>query len=176
MSATIDTRVKSSERDMIERGMQGQRLPRRYGAMAGFFGSLAIIAVVTIILMANGRPLFEAPILIASVMMGTSASGPLAIALGTVIHLVMGTALGVGFAIVMPPIYRVFWIVAGMIYGVAAFMVSALVVLPLFTPDIMAAQGSVGVLLIAHVVYGFILGVIGSTYGMFWGRSAVDAE
>ncbi len=165
----VENQAKTAQADIVARGMQGQRLPRRVGAISGFVGALVIIGVVTIILMANGVDLFTAPRIIASVMLGEGASGPLAIMLGTVIHLVVGTGLGFIFAAVMPPIYRVMWIVAGMIYGVVAFMFSALVVLPLFAPGYSAASETIGILLTAHVMYGFVLGVLGGTYGMFWG-------
>jgi len=170
MSTTVEARGKTSQSDAVARNMNGQKLPIRIGALSGFVGALAIIVVVTALLLANGVELFAAPRLIASVMIGAdNMGGPLPVFLGTVVHLVTGTVLGVVFALVMPPIYRVFWIVGGMIYGIGAFLFSALVVLPFFTPDVMAAQTSVGVLLTAHVVYGFILGTLGGTYGMFWG-------
>jgi hypothetical protein len=172
MSTTVNTRSNTAQSDAAARNMLGKKLPVRIGALSGLAGSIAIIVVVTAILLANGIELFAAPQLIASVMLGAGAEGVLAIFLGTVIHLFTGTALGVIFALVMPPIYRVFWIVGGMIYGIGAFLFSALVILPFFTPDVMAAQASVGVLLIAHVVYGFFLGTMGGTYGLFWGPKA----
>jgi hypothetical protein len=167
--ATMDSRVSSSEASMIERGMNGQRLPIRVGAVSGLVGATGIIAIVTVILLVNGVELFAAPRLIASVMYGADTTGVMPVIVGTLIHLVTGTALGAVFALLMPAIHRIFWMVGGMIYGIGAFMVSALVILPLFTPDSLAAQTSVGILLIAHVIYGFILGVLGGTYGWFWG-------
>lgn len=165
----VDSDITAGQRDVNARGMEGQKLPLSLGGVIGFVGALVIIAVVTVILVANGIALFTAPNIIASVLMGEGASGLFAVTLGTTIHLVVGTGLGIVFALLMPPIYRVMWIVAGMVYGMLAFMFSALVVLPFFTPGYDAAANTVGVLLIAHVMYGFVLGVLGGTYGMYWG-------
>ncbi|MEO0560633.1 MAG: hypothetical protein AAF125_00865 [Chloroflexota bacterium] len=167
--ATVNTTAKTSQASMMERGMAGQRLPLRIGALSGFAGSLGIIAIVTVLLVVNNVELFAAPRLIASVMLGTDTAGAFPIFLGTVVHLITGTALGALFAAVMPPIYRVIWIVAGMIYGILAALFSMFVVLPLFVPNIMAAQASIGLLIIGHVVYGFVLGTLGGTYGLYWG-------
>ncbi len=144
------------------------RLPRRVGAIAGLAGSLGIIAVITAVIVATGNSLFTAPRMIASVVFGSSVTGVLPVIVGTVIHLFTGTALGFIFAALMPPIYRTMWMVAGLIYGMIAFAVSTLVVLPLVSQMLTSSADNVFVLLVAHMVYGFILGIAGSTYGLWW--------
>ncbi len=150
-----------------EANMHG-RLPRRVGAIAGLVGSLGIIAVITAIIVATGNGLFTAPRIIASVVFGENVTGALPVIVGTVIHLFTGTALGFIFAALMPPIYRTMWMVAGLIYGMLAFAVSTLVVLPIISQMLTSSADNVFVLLVAHMVYGFILGIAGSTYGLWW--------
>lgn len=150
--------------------MRGQ-LSLREGAFSGFVGALGIILVVTAIIVSNGYSWFLAPRLIASAIYGSEVMGFMPILLGTAIHLVTGTLLGVAFAFVMPPIYRTMWMVAGLIFGIAAWGASTLLILPIIAPGMLDVAGGTadrGVLLIAHVVYGFILGMAGATNGMWW--------
>lgn len=159
--------VKTSQQWVEANNMQGS-LSRRAGAFAGFVGAIGIIAVVTIIVVATGNGLFTAPRLIAGVIYGENVSGLMPVVVGTGIHLVMGTVLGYIFAAIMPNIYRIMWMVAGLIYGLIAFAASALVILPIVDPGMVDGSANYFVLLVAHVVYGFVLGIAGATHGMFW--------
>lgn len=159
--------VDNPETRIDARNMRGS-LPRRVGAVAGFAGSLGIIVVVTILVVATGNDLFTAPLVIASVLYGEQISGFVPVLVGTSIHLLTGTLLGFGFAAIMPGIHRTMWMVAGLIYGMGAFVVSSLVVLPLINPVVMTNETNAFVFLLAHVVYGFILGIAGSTHGLWW--------
>lgn len=161
------TPIRSSAEWVESQNMRGA-LPRRVGALSGFVGSLGIIAIVTLIVAITGNDLFTAPRVIASVIYGEEVSGFFPVVVGTGIHLITGTVLGLVFAIIMPPIYRTMWMVAGLIFGFLAFIVSALVVLPLIDPVVMASEANYFVLLVAHMVYGFALGIVGSTYGLWW--------
>ena len=167
--AENNTQPQTRQADLIQRGIRGERLPITIGALSGLISALVVIVVMTVILVANGVGGFTTPRVIASVLMGSNTTGLDAVSLGTLIHLATGTILGVVFALLMPPIHRVMWIVAGMIYGIAAFMASALVVLPMFTPGYRAAAATIGVLLTVHVMYGAILGLLGGTYNLYWG-------
>ena len=167
VAPTDQTNIHTETAWMDSANMHG-RLPRRVGAVAGLIGSIGIIAVVTAVIVATGNGLFTAPRMIASVVFGANVMGIMPIIVGTLIHLFTGTALGFIFAALMPPIYRTMWMVAGLIYGMIAFAVSTLVVLPLVSQMLTSSADNVFVLLIAHMVYGFILGITGSTYGLWW--------
>lgn len=145
------------------------KLPVRAGVIAGFAGSLAIMVVVAGILVVGGRDIWTAARLIATVVYGPdAATGALPIIVGTVIHLITGSALGAIFARIVPCLPRGFWIVVGLLYGVAAWGVSSFVVLPVIAPPMIAADTNIYVLLIAHVVYGFAIGIAGASYGLWW--------
>ncbi len=161
------TPIQSSAQWVQAANMQGS-LPRRVGAIAGFAGSLGIIAIVTFIVALTGNDLFTAPRIIASVIYGENVSGFFPVVIGTGIHLVTGTVLGFIFAAIMPRIYRTMWMVAGLMFGFVAFIASALIVLPVIDPVVMTSSANYFVLLVAHMVYGFILGIAGSTYGLWW--------
>ncbi len=144
-------------------------LPTRAGMIAGFAGALAVIAVVTAVVVAVGEGLFTAPRVIASAIYGNMVTGFLPVVVGTLIHLVTGTLLGAGFAQVMPRVYRTLWMVAGIFYGIAAWIVSSVVVLPIIAPAVLS-EANYAVLLMAHIAYGAILGALAATYGLWWGR------
>jgi hypothetical protein len=144
-------------------------LPVRAGLMAGVAGSLSIMVVVAGILVLDGRDIFTAARLIATVVYGPEAAvGVIPIVIGTVIHLIMGGLLGAIFAWTLPRMPRGFWIVAGLIYGIGAWTVSSFIVLPVIAPPMIAADTNIHVLLIAHVAYGFIIGSAGASYGLWW--------
>jgi hypothetical protein len=163
----VETKSKTSQAWIEENNMIGN-LSRRAGAFAGFVGAVGIIAVVTVIVVLTGNSLFTAPRMIAGVIFGENVSGFMPVVIGTGIHLITGTVLGYIFAAVMPNIYRTMWMVAGLIYGLVAFAASALVVLPIVDPIMVEGTANYFVLLVAHVVYGFILGIAGATHGMWW--------
>ncbi|MEL6148503.1 MAG: hypothetical protein AAFV33_04485 [Chloroflexota bacterium] len=159
--------VDNPETRIDVRNMRGS-LPRRVGAISGLAGSLGIMVVVTILVVATGNDLFTAPLVIASVLYGEPITGFVPVLVGTGVHLLTGTVLGFIFAAVMPGIHRTMWMVAGLIYGMGAFVVSSLIVLPLINPVVMTDQTNAFVFLLAHVIYGFILGIVGSTHGIWW--------
>ncbi len=139
------------------------------GLIAGIFGSLGIMVVVTIILVLNGHDIWEAVRLIATVVYGPDAvigTGPIVI--GTIIHLMTGGILGIVFALLLPCMPRGIWVVAGLIYGFAAWIVSTFLILPLLAPPMIAADASVSILLLAHVAYGLILGLASASYKLWW--------
>ncbi len=139
------------------------------GITAGVFGSLSIMVVVAGILVLGGRDIFTAARLIATVVYGPDAAVGIApIIVGTVIHLITGGGLGAIFAIVVPRLPRAFWMVAGLVYGLAAWLASTFIILPVIAPPMIAADANINVLLFAHVVYGFVIGIAGTGYGLWW--------
>jgi hypothetical protein len=159
--------VQSSQTRLAAENMAGA-LPRRVGAVAGLFGSIGIVIAITAVIVATGNGLFTAPRVIASVIFGSNMTGVFPVIAGTIINLVLGTVLGYVFAVIMPPIHRTMWMVAGLLYGILAFIGSSVILLPILAPDVMADSVNWFVLLLGNMVYGFILGVAGSTYGIWW--------
>lgn len=145
------------------------KLPVRAGLVAGVVGSLSIMVIVTALLVITGRDIWTAARLIATVVYGPdAAAGVMPIVVGTIIHLVMGGVLGAIFGRIVPCLPRGFWLVPGLMYGIAAWGVSSFVVLPVIAPPMIQADANINVLLLAHVVYGFTLGLAGATYGLWW--------
>jgi|GEM_PF-2690278 len=145
------------------------KLPARAGFIAGVFGSLIIIIVVTGIVMLNGSDIWMAARLIATVVYGPDAMvGAAPIVIGTIIHLTTGGVLGLIFARIVPRLPRGFWMVVGLGYGVIAWALSTFIILPVLAPPMIAAAANVSVLFIAHIIYGFVLGLAGAGYELWW--------
>jgi hypothetical protein len=139
------------------------------GLIAGLAGSIAIIVVITGVLLVTGRDIGTAARLIATFVYGPDpGTGVGPIIVGTVLHLLTGAVFGAIFARVVPSLPRSVFIIAGLIYGILTWFVSSYAILPIVAPLMVAADVNVGVLLIAHVVYGFTLGIVAATYGLWW--------
>lgn len=162
MQESIKVSSGTSTKAMVANDLNG-RLSRRDGAVAGLIGAVIMMAVIGGIVLATGYSLFTAPVAIASIVFGEGASGMFPIVVGTIIHLATGTALGYLFAALMPSIHRTMWLVAGLIYGILAWGFSTVVILPLLSQSAVPTD-TFGPLLIAHVLYGFTLGVAGNVY------------
>lgn len=129
------------------------------GLVAGFISSLSIIVVVTAILVLTGNDIWTAARLIATSVFGDAVgSGWPPVAVGTAIHLFTGTFFGGLFAGLVPRMPANFYVVAGIIYGLLVWMVMGLVVLPLGAQLLVASRVNVAMLLLAHIIYGFVLG------------------
>jgi hypothetical protein len=145
------------------------RLPIHAGLIAGIAGALSIMVVVTGVLLVSGNDIWTAVRLIATFVYGPKAGADVApIIVGTIIHLITGGALGAVFAALLPCLPRSIWFVAGLIYGLGAWLVSSFMILPLVAPLLVATDINIGVLLIAHVAYGFTLGLAGASYELLW--------
>ena len=145
------------------------KIPIRAGVVAGLFGALSIIVVVTAILLFNGKDIGMAARLIATTVYGSDAMvGFMPIIIGTIIHLVMGSLLGAIFARLIPRMPRAIWILAGIGFGTAAFVISTFIVLPLIAQPMIAEDANKSILLIAHMIYGAVLGLGGAGYQLWW--------
>lgn len=145
------------------------KLSVRAGLIAGIAGSLSIMVVVAGILVLNGRDIFTAARLIATVVYGPEAAfGVAPIIVGTLVHLITGGVFGAVFAWLIPCLPRGFWIVVGLIYGLIVWLISSFIILPVVAPPMIAADANKNVLLLAHVVYGLVVGVAGATYELRW--------
>ena len=105
------------------------KIPIYAGVVAGLAGSLSIMLVVLGILLLSGEDMFAAARLIASVIYGSEMeTGAMPIIIGTLIHLITGATFGAIFAWLMPRLPRGFWVVAGLIYGEAVWLISTFIV------------------------------------------------
>ncbi len=130
------------------------------GLLAGFISALSIIVVVTAGLVLTGSDIWTAARLIATSLFGDTAGGGwLAVILGTLIHLLTGTLFGGLFAAFVPRLPANVYVVAGILYGLLVWIVMGLVVLPVSARLLVASSGNLIMLLFAHVIYGFVLGI-----------------
>ena len=145
------------------------KLSLRAGILAGLVGSVAVIIVVTAAVLTAGEDIWIAPRTIASVFFGDNAmTGFFPVIVGTIMHFVTGALEGAIFALILPRLPRAFWIVAGLIYGVAAWVVASFALLPEIAPIMTSIEGYGSVLLIGHVAFGLVLGLFGATYGLYF--------
>lgn len=145
------------------------KLPVRVGLIIGFMGSLSIMVVVAGILILNGRDVFTAARLIATVVYGPDAAvGVAPILIGTLAHLATGAAFGAVFARLMPALPRGIMIVAALVYALGVWLISSFIILPIIAPPMIAADANKSILLLAHAVYGLVLGAAGGTYRLLW--------
>jgi uncharacterized membrane protein YagU involved in acid resistance len=125
--------------------------------------------VVLGILVFSQNDIFTAARMIATVVYGPEVeTGVTPIIVGTLIHLLTGGIFGAVFAWIMPRLPRGIWVVAGLIYGEAVWLISTFILLPIVAPLITTADANFNVLLIGHVIYGLVLGIAGGTYGLLW--------
>jgi hypothetical protein len=143
------------------------KLPVHIGIVAGLFGSLAIIAIIAVLTRVANMDIWFSPRTIASVLFRESAAAGLApIIVGTLIHFASGAAYGALFARLSPRLPAAFWIVAGLIFGVGIWVV-AILALPLaIVPVGVDPREYFDVLLISHLLYGLVLGIAGTLYGL----------
>ncbi|MFN2565049.1 MAG: DUF6789 family protein [Gemmatimonadaceae bacterium] len=123
----------------------------------------AILAglVATLVMTAVGlwvAPLMGIPAMNPAVMLAGAMGGSLA--LGWVAHLMVGSVLAVGYAVVAPALAGPPWL-RGAVYGVAPWLLAQLMVMPMmgapvFSGSLVLAGGS----LLGHLVYGAVVGAI----------------
>lgn len=147
-------------------------LPVRIGAFAGLMGSVTIIAILAGLTVSGGEDVWTAPRAIASAFLGEgAATGFFPVILGTIVHLISGTMYGALFAYVTPRMPRAFWVVTGMMFGVAIWVI-ALIGLPVFIEPVQISETTYfNVLLISHIVFGLVLGIAGALYGFREGNT-----
>lgn len=138
------------------------------GLIAGFVSSLSIIVIITVFLVITGNDILTAVRLIASVVIDPNAAGWQPVVIGTLFHLLTGTLLGAGFALIMPHMPPNIFVVVGLIYGILTWGVVALIVLPVIAPTLVATNANVTVLLFAHIAYGFVLGTAAAIIEVLW--------
>ena len=142
-------------------------LPVRFGVLFGVLGSLLIMAFIAVLTTTVSADIWQSPRFIASVLMGSgAATGIFPIILGTVIHLASGAAYGAIFAWITPRMPRPFWIVTGLLYGLAIWVIAVLALPLLVEPVGISQTAYFNALIISHVVFGINLGLGGAAGGL----------
>ncbi len=171
--------MKSDRQIMKEASAEsGKQTPQNYfgtlsvstGVIAGIIGAVGIIIVIGILALVTGRDPFLSPRFIASIVLrdaawATGAGATLAIGLGTIMHLITGAIYGAIFALVMPKMPRGFWFVAGILFAVVLWVISAFG-LPLITPENQIdSLVYTNAEIVSHLIFGITLGIAGSFFG-----------
>lgn len=123
--------------------------------LAGLLGTVVMTAVGLWVAPLMGIPAMNPATMLAGAMGGS-------LILGWMGHLMIGTLLALGFAMIASSLPGPSWL-RGALYGIAPWVLAQLMVMPmmgmpLFSGSVAVALGS----LIGHLVYG---GVVGATYG-----------
>jgi hypothetical protein len=138
------------------------------GAIAGLIGGLAMAIVGAIISASLGGDIWLEAKQIAAVVYGPAttaqagfAVGPVLI--GTLLHLLISTALGALFGIVTRRIFHLTsefgtLLMAGLIYGMLIWLGGYFVVLPLINP--LLRETYAPAFIVQHLVYGAVTGLI----------------
>ncbi|MFP4322826.1 MAG: DUF6789 family protein, partial [Anaerolineales bacterium] len=134
------------------------------GLVGGLAGAVAIMIVIAIIAPGTGFEVWTSPSVIASIILRDNAEADaLSVILGTVMHLSLGAVFGVVFSWVAPRLTATYpyWIVLGLIYGVFIWLAAILVLPAIVDADDISTETYFTALLIANVLYGFVVGLVG---------------
>ena len=137
------------------------------GAVAGLIGGLVMALVGAVISASLGGDIWLEAKQIAAVVYGPAAAaqsvfaaGPVLV--GSLLHLLVSTALGAVFGIVTRRIFHLTSefgtpLMAGLIYGLLIWLVDYFVVLPLINP--LLRETYAPAFIIQHLVYGAVTGL-----------------
>ena len=136
------------------------------GAVAGLIGAIIVMNVIAILTVSMTMDLWLAPRFISSVFLGEAAwAGMLPVIPGTIIHLILGTLYGAGFAFITPRIPRAFWFVPGIIYSMILWAIAAYTLPLLSQSSMMNDTLFTNALILSHIIFGIVLGIAGSFFG-----------
>jgi hypothetical protein len=137
------------------------------GAIAGLVGGLSMALVGAIISASVGGDIWLESKQIAAVVYGSAAAqpgfaaGPVLV--GTLLHLLISTALGALFGIVTRRIFHLTsefgtLLMAGLIYGMLIWLVGYFAVLPAINP--LLRETYAPAFIVQHLVYGAVTGLV----------------
>lgn len=139
-------------------------IPGLGGSIAGIGGGLAMIIVAVLLSAAMGHDVWREPREIAVLLFGAAAqSGWAPIFVGTIIHFIIAALFGAIFGIIsrrllgLPSDYGA-QVLAGLIYGMALWVLAYFIVLPIVNPALLDTYAPS--FLIQHLVYGVVTGLI----------------
>jgi hypothetical protein len=139
-------------------------IPGLGGAIAGIGGGLAMIIVAALLSMAIGQDVWREPREIAITFLGAAAqTGWVPIVVGTIVHFIVAALFGAIFGIVSRRLLRLpsdygAQVLAGLIYGLALWVLAYFIVLPIVNPALLDTYAPS--FLIQHLVYGVVTGLI----------------
>jgi hypothetical protein len=138
------------------------------GLLAGLGGGLTMTITAALLTRALDQDLWLQPKVIASLVLGSSATSQAGfvaapVLLGLLLHLLAAALLGALFAIGMRRIARLpsdYGVpeVAGLVFGLLIWLAAYFVVLPLFAPALLGIYAPA--LLIQHLMYGAVTGLL----------------
>ena len=144
-------------------------LPVWVGLMAGLFGTAIILILVMILMTFLNTDVWTAAHDTLAAILGVDyAPDTFQILVGSLVHLLISAALGIVFTAVPCCFPRNFWIVAGLIFGVATGFIACIALKPLML--VFGLTGSVNYFLVIwfNVLYGCLYGLAASTYDLKW--------
>lgn len=138
-------------------------VPGLGGAIAGIVGGLAMLIVAALLSTAMGEDLWREPREIALPLFGSAQTGWAPILVGTILHFLVAALFGAIFGIVSRRLLRLpsdygAQVVAGLIYGLALWVLAYFVVLPILNPALLDTYAPSFV--IQHLVYGVVTGLV----------------
>jgi hypothetical protein len=129
------------------------------GVRGGVIGALAMAGVMMLVSASRGDGFWTPLALMGAALLGPDHRSAGGVALGAVIHLAVGASFGVLYALLAR---RVRGIVEnamlGIVFGAVVFAPMTYLLLPVVDP-IMYRSIHLGVLFVAHLVYGLVLGI-----------------
>lgn len=140
-------------------------LPIWSGVMAGLFGTAIILVLVMAMMVLLNTDVSTAAHDTLTAIVGVDyVPDTFQILMGTIIHLLISAVLGAVFTFMPCCFPRDFWIVAGLIYGMATGFIACVALKPLMV--MFGLTGSVNYFLVMwfNVVYGLLYGLAAATY------------
>jgi hypothetical protein len=127
------------------------------GIIPGLAGGF-VMALVLMALSATQRPGPLAPFpLIASLVIGTAATGLVGVVTGLAVHTLFSGLLGALFARIAGYVPRRYLLGLGVLFALNVWAAVQFIVLPLMNPEIVSPTGVVWPFLVGHLAYGLML-------------------
>jgi hypothetical protein len=144
-------------------------LPTWAGLMAGLFGTAIILVLVMAMMVLLNTDVWTAAHDTLAAILGVDyAPDTFQILVGSIVHLLISAALGAVFTSMPCCFPRNFWIVSGLIYGMATGFIACVALNVLMM--LFGLTGSVNYFLVMwfNVVYGLLYGLAATTYDWEW--------
>jgi hypothetical protein len=145
----------------------------RTGVIGGLVGGIAMAMIMMVVTAVKGMGFFKPVYLIAATFHQTWAMqtgfalGPALV--GAMLHMMLSIIFVLVFVAVLAMVARTgagapLWVIAGMVWGVIVLVVNQYIVLPIVDPAMATAtNGLLFWWVVAHLMYGLVLGAIAAT-------------
>lgn len=129
-----------------------------HGAMAGVLGAIVMALLMMMVTAGRGDGFWTPLQLIGGVAFGSAWQSFGAALLGGVIHLMVGAVVGALYGVLTRHVEgMVYSTMLGIVFGIAVFAPATYLILPVVDP-VMYETMHLGVLFMAHIVYGLVTG------------------